>query len=168
VDNNNTITKTIRDTEDTDIENLKASLGITTSPKRKKYQSNKKFTVQILNSYAPLDPNTNISPDHYKQVIKERREQTQSKSGITEKDKTPSKSVDNTKENKGENNSQVANHKPTQLSKLTLRQYINTHKELGLNKNMPFLTSKSKQLPLMKQLVENEKKQTVLESSKIT
>jgi hypothetical protein len=140
----------------------KKEISYNNSDKTKNNIYKSKFTVQNLNSYTPLDPSYNIKPDHYKQVINARRELsnniqvtttgTNNNNSLSTNNKQET-ATNNTKGNYNTNSGKLN----IQLNKLSLREYLLSHRDIGLNKNMPFLTTKSKQLPLMKQLIENER-----------
>jgi hypothetical protein len=133
-------------------------------PKVSNNKRQEKHTIQNLNSYAPLDPNNHISPERYKKVIAARRELLDKLSVDTPESKVDDNKIYKVNSIENQNNcGTVKNleHNNTnlqiRLNKLTLRQYFDNHRTIGLNKNMPLLTTKTKQLPLMKQLIGNEK-----------
>jgi hypothetical protein len=121
-------------------------------------QGKEKYNIENLNSYAPLDPNNHIKPEQYNKLIKARRENCENNNNNYIYKKSNNKVNEETEVEQLQSSSIDTNKTlQIQLDKLTLRQYIIQHKNIGLNKTMPFLTTKSKQIPLMKQLLANER-----------
>jgi hypothetical protein len=117
-------------------------------------------TIENLNSYAPLDPNIHIEPKQYKSVIKARRNIQEYNNNNPQKQEIIETKGDSKNTHIIENDISKDKILAIPLYKLTLREYIQQHKDTGLNRNMPFLTTKSKQIPILKQIIINEKERT--------
>jgi hypothetical protein len=113
-----------------------------------------RHSASNTNYFAPLDPGVAIVVEQYKSAIKERRERNYGNNTITTNNIVNSKLSNSAVDN---NKSDIVSTEIVKKNKPSLRQYIESHKETGLNKEMPFMTNQSKQLPLMKQLIENER-----------
>jgi hypothetical protein len=116
---------------------------------------NKKYNESNLNIFAPLDPNNHIKKQEYEKVIKSRRNNIEenkfSKQETTVKQTTvTSEDIIEIEEKKAKQSGQQQ-----LIKKLSLQEYI--LREIENGGKMPFLTTPTKSIPLMKKLVENAK-----------